>query len=138
MVDNYDRNDMPGSGVKPEKPDVGGSITIDSDGHVRKIEVDVKVPGTSGGSDPGHVEWKPDDPSHPDHKQPWVPDMRDPNEPVYNPLPVPPGWVRDPATGLDHPDFSGQHTSEGVQGIDEVPMSEPGDYPEPDPDEQLA
>ena len=49
-----------------------------------------------------------------------------------------PGWVRDPKTGLDHPDFSGQHTSEGVQGADEVPMSEPGDYPEPDPDEQLA
>jgi len=79
MVDNYDRKDVPGSGVKPEKPDVGGSITIDSDGHVRKIEVDAKVPGTSGGSDPAHVEWKPDDPSHPDHKQPWVPDMRDPN-----------------------------------------------------------
>ena len=39
---------------------------------------------------------------------------------------------------LDHPDFSGQHTSESVQGVDEVPMSEPGDYPEPDPDEQLA
>lgn len=137
MVDNYDRKDVPGSGVKPEKPDIGGSITIDSDGNVRKIEVDVKVPGTSGGSDPGHLEWKPDDPSHPDKKQPWVPDMRDPNEPVYNPLPVQPGWVRDPKTGLDHPDFSAQPTSEGAQGVD-VPMSEPGDYPEPDPDEQLA
>jgi hypothetical protein len=137
MVDNYDRKDVPGSGVKPEKPDVGGSVTIDSDGHVRKVEVDVHVPGTSGGSDPAHWEHS-DDPSHPDHKQPWVPDMRDPNEPVYNPLPVQPGWVRDPKTGLDHPDFSDQHQNEGVQGVDEVPMSEPGDYPEPDPDEQLA
>ena len=63
--------------------------------------------------------------------------MRDPNEPVYNPLPVQPGWVRDPATGLDHPDFSGQPTTDGAQG-GEVPMSEPGDYPQPDPDEQLA
>ena len=137
MVDNYDRKDVPDSGVKPDKPDVGGSVTIDSDGNVRKVEVDVHVPGTSGGSDPAHWEHS-DDPSHPDHKQPWVPDMRDPNEPVYNPLPVQPGWVRDPRTGLDHPDFSGQHPSEGVQGVDEVPMSEPGDYPEPDPDEQLA
>ncbi len=137
MVDNYDRTDVPGSDVHGSEPDVGGSITVDSDGHVRKIEVDVHVPGTADGSKPAHWEHT-DDPSHPDHKQPWVPDLRDPDEPVYNPLPVPPGWVRDPATGVDHPDFSGQHPADEAPSGGDVPMSEPGDYPTPDPDEQLA
>jgi hypothetical protein len=137
MVDNYDRTDVPGSDVHGSEPDVGGSITIDSDGHVRKIEVDVHVPGTADGSKPAHWEHT-DDPSHPDNKQPWVPDLHDPDEPVYNPLPVPPGWVRDPATGVDHPDFSGQHPGDGAPGGGDVPMSEPGDYPTPDLDEQLA
>jgi hypothetical protein len=137
MVDNYDRRDVPGSGVHGSDPDVGGSVTIDSDGHVRKVEVDVHVPGTAGGSKPAHWEHT-DDPSHPDHKQPWTPDLRDPNEPVYNPLPVQPGWVRDPATGLDHPDFSGHSANDGGQGAGDVPMSEPGDYPIPSSDEQPA
>jgi hypothetical protein len=137
MVDNYDRKDVPGSGVEPSHPDVGGSITIDSSGHVRKIEVDVHVPGTADGSKPAHWEHS-DDPSHPDHKQPWTPDMHDPHEPVYNPLPVQPGWVRDPATGLDHPDFSGHPTSDGVQGVEEAPSSEMGDFPTPSGDEMPA
>lgn len=137
MVDNYDRKDVPGSGVHGSDPDVGGSVTIDSEGHVRKIEVDVHVPGTAGGSKPAHWEHT-DDPSHPDHKQPWVPDLRDPNEPVYNPLPVQPGWVRDPATGLDHPDFSGQGTGDGSPGVGDLPTSEVGDFPIPDSDEQPA
>ena len=40
-ADIYYASDVHGS-----DPDVGGSVTIDSDGHVRKVEVDVHVPGT--------------------------------------------------------------------------------------------
>jgi hypothetical protein len=64
--------------------------------------------------------------------------MRDPNEPVYNPLPVHEGWVRDPATGLDHPDFSSPGQSDGVQEVEEAPSSEMGDFPTPSSDEMPA
>ena len=128
MGDDW-RHDIPGSNPDMAEPDAGGSITIDSGGNVRKVEVDVRVPGTSGG-DPAHYEWGgDDDPSKP--KDPsWTPNFQDPNEPPYNPLPVRPGWHRDPKTGLDFPDVPGTNT-EGV-------FSEPGDYPTPNPDEQIG
>lgn len=138
MVDNYDRKDVPGSGVEPGHPDAGGSITIDSEGHVRKIEVDVHVPGTADGSKPAHWEHGDPDPTVNPTTHPWTPDLRDPHEPVDNPLPVHEGWVRDPATGLDHPDFSGHRTTDGVPGLDDVPSSEMGDFPTPSGDEQPA
>jgi len=130
MVDNDDRKDVPGSGVEPAKPDAGGSITIDSEGHVRKIEVDVHVPGTAPGSKPAHWEHGDPDPTVHAPSHPYTPNLVDPNEPPYNPLPVQPGWVRDPATGLDHPDFSGHQASEGGAG-DMPSTSDVGDFPEP-------
>ena len=128
--DHIDPKDVPGSNVSGSNPDVGGSVTIDSEGHVRKIEVDVHVPGTAGGSKPGHVEhdFGGHDPASP--KPGWTPHL-DTGEPPYNPLPVQPGWVRDPATGLDHPDFGGGTPASGTQ-------SEPGDYEPPPGDERYA
>jgi hypothetical protein len=147
MTDHIDPKDVPGSDVKGSDPDANVSVTIDSGGHVRKVEVDVHVPGTSPGSKPGHVEWGGDDPAKP--KDPsWTPHITDPNEPVYNPLPVRVGWKRDPVTGVDYPDPAyvppgdGGAADSSAGGADAAPptapMSEVGDFPDPDPNESIA
>jgi hypothetical protein len=58
-----------------------------------------------------------------------MPNVSDPNEPQYNPLPVRPGWHRDPLTGIDSPDLN-------LPASDS--FSEPGDYPLPNPDEPIV
>ena len=123
-------DDIPGSRPDMATPDVGGSITFDFDGHVRKVEVDVQIPGSSG--DPAHVEWSPGehDPASPADPG-WMPNFSDPNAPTYNPLPVPPGWHRDPVTGIDSPDLH-------LPTSGDAPASEPGDYPTPSSDEMPA
>jgi len=123
-------DDIPGSRPDMATPDVGGSITFDFDGHVRKVEVDVQIPGSSG--DPAHVEWSPGehDPASPADPG-WMPNFSDPNAPTYNPLPVPPGWHRDPVTGIDSPDLH-------LPASGDAPASEPGDYPTPSSDEMPA
>jgi hypothetical protein len=126
----WNRTDIPGPKLDEADPDVGGSVTIDSSGHLRKIEVDVHVPGTSGG-DPAHYEWGDKDPSKPKDLG-WTPDIQDTSDPPYDPIPVRPGWHRDPKTGLDSPDFD--PTQVGEPGD----HSEPGDYPLPNPDERIG
>lgn len=145
MTDHIDPKDVPGSDVKGSDPDANVSVTVDSGGHLKKVEVDVHVPGTAPGSKPGHVEWGGDDPAKP--KDPsWTPHITDPNEPVYNPLPLRPGWKRDPVTGVDYPDPAWVPPAGDAGAADpavggappDVPMSEPGDYPPPDPNESIA
>jgi hypothetical protein len=128
MTDHFDRKDVPGSDVKGADPDVGVTVTVDSGGNLKKVEVDVHVPGSAPGSKPAHLEHGGDDPTKP--KDPtWTPHLTDPNEPVYNPLPVRPGWKRDPVTGVDYPDPAGVDTAPPLP-----PASEIRDYPDPDPD----
>jgi hypothetical protein len=159
MTDHFDRKDVPGSDVKGADPDVGVTVTVDSGGHLKKVEVDVHVPGSAPGSKPAHLEHGGDDPAKPKNPT-WTPHLADPNEPVYNPLPVRPGWKRDPVTGVDYPDPAGVGASggSGVSGdagagdagagdagagsTDAAsplpPTSEIGDFPEPDPNESIA
>ena len=144
MSDHIDPKDVPGSDVKGADPDVGVSVTVDSGGHVKKVEVDVQVPGTAPGSKPAHYEWGGDDPAKP--KDPgWTPHITDPNEPVYNPFPIRPGWKRDPVTGVDYPDPAAAGASGGTtpdagapDAGSSLPAGDVGNFPTPDPNEQLA
>ena len=102
MVDNYDRKDVPGSGVEPGHPDVGGSITVDSEGHVRKVEVDVHVPGTADGSKPAHWEHGDPDPTVHPTPHPWTPDPPSPA-----PWPLKSGWSRPVAGSRTQPSWTG-------------------------------
>jgi len=121
-------DDIPGSRPDMAQPDIGGSVTIDSSGHLRSI--DINVPGTADGSDPAHIDFGGG--SHSDPAGPgWMPNFSDPNEPQYNPLPVRPGWHRDPVTGIDSPDLN-------LPASSDAPASEPGDYPTPSSDEMPA
>jgi hypothetical protein len=120
-------DDIPGSRPDMAQPDVGGSITFDSEGNVRGVGVDVPIPGLGG----AHLEWSPDDHDPAPTGPGWMPNFSDPNEPAYNPLPPHPGWHRDPVTGIEYPDLN-------VPAAGSDSFSEPGDYPLPDPDEPIV
>ena len=55
-------DDIPHPKLDTADPDAGGSVTIDSSGHVRQVDINVHVPGTAGGSDPAHYKIGGDDP----------------------------------------------------------------------------
>ena len=135
MGDDFSRDDP---NVGPDHlpgPDFGGSITFDSDGHVRSVDID--VPGTAEGSDPAHIDFGGGDPSSPPGVG-WMPHVSDPNSPNFDPLsvPPPPGWHRDPITGVEYPDLNLPPAGDGG-GSDAGSMG-PGDFPTPDPDESVG
>lgn len=113
-------------------PDVGASVTIDDEGHVRAVDVD--VPGTADGSDPLH--WEPGGGSTPPADPGWMPNQADPNAPVdIMTLPPRPGWHFDPITHIEMPDLP----AGGDAPAGDVPASDaPGDYPAPSSDEAPA
>ena len=127
-------DDVPHPKLDKADPDVGIGVTVDSSGHVRQVDVDVHVPGTAGGSDPGHYQVGGDDPASSAHQPGWTPTAEDPNPNHYNPLPVPTGWHRDPNTGVDLPGPPEAYEPK----VDPDARSEPGDYPLPSGDEETA
>lgn len=127
MGDDFSRDDP---SIGPDHlpgPDVGASLTFDFDGHLRSLDID--VPGTAEGSDPAHIDFGGGDPATPPGIG-WMPHVADPNAPSLDPfsLPPPPGWHRDPITGVELLDMPpAAAPSSGDMG--------PGDFPTPDPDE---
>jgi hypothetical protein len=101
----------------PPGPDTGVSVTIDSDGHLKGVDVSV------GGHGPGHVDLGPGDKPTP-HDPGWAPNQ---HEPVdlhdLRPLWVPPNpdttddsatipsgpYVTDPDSGQGYDPFSHPH-----------------------------
>jgi len=135
MGDDFDRDDPTIGPDHLPGPDVGASLTFDFDGNLRSIDVD--VPGTAEGSDPAHIDLggeatSPRDPG-------WMPSVADPSGPIVDPfsLPPPPGWHRDPVTGvelLDLPDLP----PDAGGGSGPGPDLGPGDFPDPNPDEAVV
>jgi len=132
-------DDIPHPKLDTADPDAGGSVTIDSSGHVRQVDINVHVPGTAGGSDPAHYKIGGDDPSHPAKHPGWTPTPTYPSPAEENPLPVPTGWHRDPKTGFDLPGPASAYEGAADQGgADPGPHSEPGDYEPPTGDDRIG
>ncbi len=104
MSDPFEHDPHVGPGDLPG-PDVGASVTFDSDGHLRAIDVD--VPGAAEGSDPLH--WEPGGGSSPAPADPgWMPNAQGNDQPVgIMSLPPRPGWHFDPVTHIEMPDIPG-------------------------------
>ncbi|HEY3717321.1 MAG TPA: hypothetical protein VGL39_22585 [Jatrophihabitantaceae bacterium] len=106
--------------------DVSGSVTFDSDGHLRGA--DFYPPGRADGSDPLH--WEPGQPNASPADPGWMPNQNQSQPPMnLNDLPPPDGFHWDPVTHV--PVWNG-----AGDAAPEEPG--PGDYPEPDPDTGYA
>jgi hypothetical protein len=131
---DIDPDDVPHPKLDKADPDVGIGVTIDSDGNVRKVDVDVHVPGTADGSDPAHYQIGGHDPSDPAKQPGWSPTPTYPSPAEENPLPVPTGWHRDPKTGYDLPGPASAYEGAADPGS----MSEPGDYEPPTGEDRIG
>jgi hypothetical protein len=109
-------------------PDVGGSVTIDSDGHVTSVTA--TVPGTAEGSQDLQYQ-PPSDGNPPAGDAGWMPPQPDAQQqpPDIFQLPPPEGSHWDPITHI--PVYDPMIPSAG-------PEQEPGDYPDPDPNTSPA
>ena len=134
MGDDFDRDDPHVGPDHLPGPDVGATFTFDFDGHLRSVDVD--VPGTAEGSDPAHIELGGDAATPPGIG--WMPTVPDPTAPVVDglTLPPPPGWHRDPITGVEFLDLPNPPPDPGP-GLGSGDLG-PGDFPAPDPDEASA
>ena len=133
MGDDFDRDDPHVGPDHLPGPDVGATFTFDFDGHPQSVDVD--VPGTAEGSDPAHIDFGGGDRTTPPDPG-WMPTIPDPGAATFDPLsvPPPPGWHRDPITGVEFLDQPAPPPDAWAAPADQGP----GDFPLPDPDPDQA